>query len=103
MRRRSNYAAGRRKEWEAKKYYEKRGYDCTRAAGSKGLRDLVCCDRGGCKYVQVKYTRDGGWVDENWRKLMELKKSGALPPCVEIVAVVFTFGVAKPEIFHGGW
>lgn len=99
----TRYASGRRKEWAARKMFEKNGYRVTRSAGSKGLVDLVAIDKDRVVLAQIKYTTKGGWVDANWKRLMEEYKMGLIPKCARIVAVVYTRGTSKPELFWGVW
>ena len=58
----SHYQKGRRAEIRAKKELEKAGFVVTRAAGSKGVADLVATK---VLYVQVKAVKEPrGWTSE---------------------------------------
>ena len=52
-----NYENGKRREYEAMTYLEKWGYNCTRAAGSHGLWDVIGRNRDRFVLAQVKYNR----------------------------------------------
>ncbi len=59
----SSYTRGRRLEYDAKRYFEERGYLVVRSAGSKSPVDLVCLRAGEptllvqCKYGQCRMSR----------------------------------------------
>jgi hypothetical protein len=91
----TNYAAGRRKEWECRKRLAVGAQLTLRAAGSKGLVDIVSVYRGTVYLVQVKYVQRGrGWRDANWLKLLAL----SVPDNVHRVAYVYRRGETEPEV-----
>lgn len=51
------YIKGRRHEWRAKEMWEKDGAFVVRAAGSKGVADLVAIKNGQAYLIQVKVNR----------------------------------------------
>jgi len=91
----SRYAAGRRKEWAARKRLAAAAQLTVRAAGSKGLVDLIAVYQSSVYLVQVKYVKPGaGWRDANWRKLLAL----TVPPNVDRIAYVYRRGDTEPEV-----
>jgi Holliday junction resolvase len=52
----TNYTAGRNLEYKVRDALEADGYQCIRAAGSKGKADLVCIKPGEVLLIQVKKT-----------------------------------------------
>lgn len=97
----TNYAAGRRAEWRARDWLRSKGCDVTRSAGSKGLIDLVgLCERD-VVLAQVKRTKNGAWVDANWRELERRARANRYP-YARVVAIVFTYGNASPEFYWVG-
>ena len=53
----NNYAKGRNNEIRSRKWLEGRGYVVIRAAGSKGMWDLVGISKSGMIVIQVKTNR----------------------------------------------
>lgn len=69
-----NYLAGRRAEWRARDMLKKVGYHTVvRAAGSKGLVDLIAISRHGTLLIQVKHGRARAISPTERRGLVELK------------------------------
>jgi len=97
----TNYAAGRRAEWKARDYFKAQGCDVVRSAGSKGLADLVALCPRDVVLIQVKRTKNGQWVDANWRELAKRNKERRYP-YARVVAMVYTYGNTNPEFFWGG-
>jgi Holliday junction resolvase len=52
-----NYVTGRRKEYEVKQMLEKAGFAATRAAGSKGVFDIIAYNSKVVRFIQVKYEK----------------------------------------------
>ena len=50
-----NYRAGRRFEYEVKKYFEKLGYTVFRTAGSHGIADVIAVKDDDTLLIQCKY------------------------------------------------
>lgn len=71
-----NYQRSRKREWQLKKSLEKEGYYAIRAAGSKGLADIIAIKPAECgnafhfevRFIQVK-------VSENLQKINETVES----------------------------
>jgi Holliday junction resolvase-like predicted endonuclease len=97
----TNYAAGRRAEWKARDLLKAYGCDVTRSAGSKGLIDLVALCKHDIVLAQVKRTKNGGWVDANWRELEKRARANRYP-YARVVAIVFTYGVKEPQFYWVG-
>lgn len=95
----ANYHAGRRKEWQARRYFGKHAQLTTRAAGSKGLVDVIAVYQKTVYLVQVKYVKPkAAWRDANWRTLIAL----TVPPNVHRIACVYRRGQRDPEL-HYAW
>jgi len=52
-----NYQRGRAREYRVMKALEKASYHCVRAAGSKGLFDIVAICKEGIRLIQVKLNK----------------------------------------------
>ncbi len=95
----TNYARGRRKEWDVVKRLRAQGWRAQRSAGSKGLWDVVAVkSHQPVRLIQVKYSKGmgGGWMDDNWFALTRLAFS--VPTDVE--AWVYRYGTAEPELYN---
>lgn len=69
----TNYQRGRAKEYDTIRKLEAMGYNCLRAASSKGLYDVVGVRFDGCVLVQCKLTSSGNFSeDENCSLLRDL-------------------------------
>ena len=96
----TQYARGRRKEYEVVRRLRAVGWDAQRSAGSHGLWDVAALKSGQPpKFVQVKYTKRAGtgWQDDNWARLAALGRSFTVP--VDVEAWVFHWGVAEPQVW----
>jgi len=105
----TRYTSGRRAEWKARDYLRARGYYVIRSAGSKGLADLVAFKTGRpVLLVQVKYggkSRAGAgasWIDDNWRRLVDMDANHELPHGVRAMAFIYQRGSTKPTIIVVG-
>ena len=75
-----NYKRSRKREWQLKKSLEKDGYYSIRAAGSKGIADVIAIKPAECgnafhfdvRFIQVK-------VSENLRKINTTMRSISSP------------------------
>jgi hypothetical protein len=91
----TRYQAGRRKEWACRKTLAKFAQLTIRAAGSKGLVDVIAVYQNCIYAVQVKFVKPGAsWRDANWRKLLSLK----VPANVKRLAYVYRRGTTEPEV-----
>jgi Holliday junction resolvase len=99
----TQYARGRRKEWDVCKRLRDRGWLATRSAGSHGLWDVVAVRRGRPPvFVQVKYTaRKSAWQDGNARELLGVAVEWETAADFEVW--VYTKGRAAPEVFTPEW
>lgn len=99
----TRYTSGRAKEWDARKRMKAKGCYVIRSAGSKGLIDLVSLCSDHVVLAQVKYTKSGSWIDDNWRELERRKQAGEFP-YARIVAIVYHRGTSEPNWLWGtGW
>ena len=105
----TQYARGRRKEWDVVKRLRADGWAAQRSAGSHGLWDVCAKKRGRCaRFVQVKYTADGRWEDKNTDALLALAADDD-PDDLEVW--VYRKGIKDPVVYaavhdylHGwGW
>ena len=71
------YLAGRRYEWRIRDAFRERGFEVTRAAGSKGIFDLICIkpsqtasQNGEIVLIQTKW---GKSAERELEKLKSLK------------------------------
>ena len=71
----SSYHQGRRVEWEVVHDLTEAGYECTRAASSKGVADVIAFKPGQVLLVNVKRTR----VPEPAERLALLRVAAMLP------------------------
>lgn len=78
----TNYARGRRLEWDAQHDLEDNGYDTIRAASSKGIADVVGFKPGQVVFVQAK--TDGRISPADRVQLLRL--AAMVPGAVAIVA-----------------
>lgn len=53
----SNYARGRRAEYQAKEILEKQGFIVTRSSGSHGLFDIIAIDINFVRLIQIKSSK----------------------------------------------
>ena len=77
----TQYARGRRKEWDVVRSYRARKWYAQRSAGSRGLWDVVAVKPGHpVRLIQVKYTANpwrasgSGWQDANTDALLALAR-----------------------------
>lgn len=91
----SNYRRGRNKEYEVIYALEDLGYECLRAASSKGLYDVVGVRTDDVRLVQVKYTKKESFSeDENCALLRDLP----VPPNVQKELWIYLYNKGLFEI-----
>ena len=90
----TQYARGRRKEWEVCKRLRAEGYTVVRSAGSRGLWDVMAIGQGAIRLIQVKYAKKKGWWDANCQTFLEL----AVPEAVTKEVWLFTKGNSTPFV-----
>jgi Holliday junction resolvase len=89
------YKRGRAKEWAVCKELRARGWQAVRSAGSHGLWDIAAVSPHGMPYyIQVKYTKNGGYEDVNLRAFRKLLVYGRKQ------AWIYTYGTKEPEIIN---
>ena len=91
----TQYARGRRKEWDVVKRLRADGWLAQRSAGSHGLWDVVAVKPGHrARLIQVKYSRDGAFRrDENASALLALAANDAV---VDVEVWVYRYGRSYP-------
>lgn len=90
----TNYASGRRKEWETVKRLKAEGYKCVRSAGSHGLWDVCAVGYGQVRLIQIKYTQSGYVPPAETSEF----KAWAVAPMISKEIWVYTKGRAEPEV-----
>ena len=88
----SQYARGRRKEWDFADRLRQQGMTVVRSAGSHGLWDLCAVDRFDVILIQVKY----GSLREDAN--VALFRALAVPAKVKKWLVHYTKGVLHPTL-----
>jgi len=78
-----NYARGRRGEYIVRDKYKRRGYDVTRAAGSKGAADLIASNDQEIVFVQV------GLVGKNVKAAREKMLTLRTPAIPQVRKVIW--------------
>lgn len=71
------YARGAARERQVQEKLTERGWDVTRAAGSRSF-DLVACNNGKTLYIEVKGTQAGPFADFGPAKRVELLRRADL-------------------------
>ena len=91
----SQYARGRRKEYEVQKTMRERGLQVVRSASSKGLWDVTAAGGGFTYLIQAKYTKAKKYYeDKNCKELRELEVGEG----TKKELWVYYFGNSTPEI-----
>ena len=80
----SGYAAGVRVEHEVIHHLTEQGYDCTRAASSKGTADVIAIKQGQVLLVNVKRTTPPGPDERRALLLVATCIPGVLVPLVAL-------------------
>lgn len=111
----TQYARGRRKEYEVVKRFRAHGWLAQRSAGSHGLWDVVAVKAGTLPvFVQVKYTarwelrtpKRHTWEDANSDALLKLGDETWSDTVLDVEVWVYERGNAEPHIFcpwQGRW
>ena len=93
IKKRINTAAkGRRLEHKTIRVLESAGYDCTRAAASKGTWDIVAINSQGIRLVQVKANRPPGPLER------EAMQEAIAPPNASREYWIWKDGAREPII-----
>lgn len=91
----SQYARGRSKEYAVQKALRERGLEVVRSASSKGLWDVTASGDGFTYLIQVKYTKQKKYYeDENCKKLRALNVGRD----TKKELWVFYYGNSVPEV-----
>jgi Holliday junction resolvase hjc len=108
----TQYARGRRKEWDVVKRLRAAGWFAQRSAGSRGLWDVVAVKpEHRPLFVQVKYTKGGpmrnvAWQDKNSDALLALGDETKTDTPLDAEVWVYTYGVKDPTTYapwQGRW
>lgn len=91
----TNYERGRRYEYKSIRFLEASGYECTRAAGSHGVADVIAFSAATIALVQVKVDCNPSpaereqfalfSVPANCVKMFHLWRKGARAPIVKVI------------------
>jgi hypothetical protein len=88
----SRYSKGRRREYQTIDWLQERGFECVRAAGSKGVFDIVAFSFATVLLVQVKCNRK-----PSGDELLDMLAVPA-PENARRLVFVWTDGIARPKI-----
>lgn len=104
----TQYARGRRKEYDVVKRLRAAGWLAQRSAGSHGLWDVVAVKAGALPlFVQVKYGRfKHAWEDKNSAALLRLGDETVTDTPLDVEVWAYAYGIADPVIYspwQGKW